>query len=419
MGEPIRNILIIGGGFGGLEAALYLRNELGDTVNLTLLSDKSEFIFRPYLSYVPFGLWPDRLRIDLVAFCETQGIRFVHDRADTIHPTEKRVLVGDQDLTYDVLMIATGAGIGPESVPGLYEYAYLPWRTSEAMILQGALERLASDCKKGTRKQVVFLVPPGNLWAGPLYEIAFMFEQWLRVQAIRPQVRVQFLTYQDTVMPDFGPDVHQVIVDAFSKRHVRVQTSQFFKHVQEGKIELADGETVAFDLLIAAPTYVPTVKWKDLPTDASGFLKTEMLTRQVKNFPNVYVVGDASEYPIKQAYLALLQADAAAEHIVSRVQGRDPRFSFEAMGVWLMEQLDQALLATVPFEEKQAVPVSGNADYYVGKIPVGEQRRLYIRAHLPWRFDAANPLYAGLMWKGTETGIKVLSYLAREEPDSN
>lgn len=417
MPESFRHILIVGGGFGGLEAALYLRHTLGPDVKLTLISEQSVFVFRPYLSYVPFGLWPDRLEIDLLSFCDAQGVRFIQDRVDAVLPDRKQVLVGQTHYGYDALLLATGVSLGPESVPGLYTHAYLPWRTTEAVLMQGALERLAADSRKGAHKQVVFLVPPGNLWAGPLYEMAFMFERWLQVQTIRAQVRVQFLTHQSTLMPDFGQDVQTLLEGAFNERHIHVQTGQTYRSVTPEAVVLGTGAEVAFDLLVAAPTYAPSVHWTPLPTDEAGFLKTETASRQVQGYPDVYAIGDASDYPIKQAYLALLQADAAAEHLCARMQGRTPTFGFEPMGVWLMEQLDQALLATVPLTAPHAD--SGDAQgegYFVGKMPVGENRRLHIRAHLPWRFDAANPLYAGLLWKGTETGLKVLSYLEREGP---
>ena len=54
------NILVLGGGFGGLETAFYLRMKLEDRANITLVSDRDYFLFKPNTIYIPFGLDPDR-----------------------------------------------------------------------------------------------------------------------------------------------------------------------------------------------------------------------------------------------------------------------------------------------------------------------------------------------------------------------
>jgi len=48
-------VMVLGGGFGGLEALFYLKHVLGDRADLTLVSDRSYFVFKPNTIYIPFG----------------------------------------------------------------------------------------------------------------------------------------------------------------------------------------------------------------------------------------------------------------------------------------------------------------------------------------------------------------------------
>ena len=60
------------------------------------------------------------------------------------------------------------------------------------------------------------------------------------------------------------------------------------------------------------------MRYAALPSDDRGFLATEPATRQVVDHPDIYAPGDAGDFPVKQAFLAFLQADTVAEHIARR-----------------------------------------------------------------------------------------------------
>jgi sulfide:quinone oxidoreductase len=51
-------VVVLGGGFGGLEAAFLLRMRLGDRAGITVISDQPTFLFKPNTIYIPFGLDP-------------------------------------------------------------------------------------------------------------------------------------------------------------------------------------------------------------------------------------------------------------------------------------------------------------------------------------------------------------------------
>jgi sulfide:quinone oxidoreductase len=73
-------ILVLGGGFGGLESLFYLKHVLADRANLTLVTDRPYFLFKPNTIYIPFGDAPEKFEIDLVHPCKSRGFTWFRRR---------------------------------------------------------------------------------------------------------------------------------------------------------------------------------------------------------------------------------------------------------------------------------------------------------------------------------------------------
>ena len=118
------HVVVLGGGFAGLEGAYALRQKVGERARITLVSDQDHFLFRPNSIYVPFGLDPAKLRVPLAKPLAARGIEYVSDRAVGVDIGAGRVeLEAGAALPYDRLVIATGSGMRPEEIPGLAEHA--------------------------------------------------------------------------------------------------------------------------------------------------------------------------------------------------------------------------------------------------------------------------------------------------------
>ncbi len=399
--DPVR-IVVAGGGFGGLEAALYLRQRLGEEAAITLVSDQTHFLFRPYLTYVPFGLEPEDVRIDLRSTARSHGIAFRKGRAGGLDPAARRLDVDDKALAFDYLIVATGAKAGPQKIPGLADRAFTIWNSDDMERLRDAFQRLLRATHAGHRQRVVFLVPPGCDWAGPLYEMAFMLATWLQAHDARGAVDLVLATWDSTHLSVLGPDVHTAITRELDERGIETHTSWVARRIENETVESTE-DALSFDLLVTTPTYTAAADWAPLPVDEQGFLQVAHASRLVDGHSHVYAVGDASDFPVKQAFLALLQADAAAEHLAARVRNAEPAFSFDAHSLWVMDQLDQALFTRVPLNQDGAAAE-------INRMPAGEMQRMLLSARLP-RLFGENPLYAGLVWKGTRVGLKILKHL--------
>ena len=167
-----------------------------------------------------------------------------------------------------------------------------------------------------------------------------------------------------------------------------------------------------FDLLVSFPPYVAAKRYDALPSDDRGFLQTDPQTRQVVGQPDVYAPGDAGDFPVKQAFLALLQSDSVAEHLAARITGRDFATPFDPVSMCVMEMFDKATFAQVPLEvtgdpsHPVRVRPGTDGDYKVGVSPLWRLGKKMLGFYLPMRFGAGEPFHAGAGWKAMDVGLK-------------
>ncbi|WP_158888122.1 NAD(P)/FAD-dependent oxidoreductase [Amycolatopsis anabasis] len=407
-------VVVLGSGFAGLETAFLLRTRLNEReVDLTVVSDRDDFLFKPNTIYLPFGSGEARLHIPLAKPFRRRAIGHrvasvtgIDTGRGTVHTRR------GNPVPYDHLVIATGAGMRPAEIPGLAEYGRQIWTPGQMHRLGEDLQWVAQNARHGHEQRVLFLVPPGNKCAGPLYELAFMLDTWLRRREVRHQVTLEFATCEGSFIQAFGPRLHDVVVGEFAERDITGHTGLVVDKISEQEVVFTDGSSRKYDVLITFPPYVAATEYEGLPTDDRGFLTCEPGTRAVSGHPEIFAPGDAGDFPVKQAFLALLQADAVAETIAGEIQHTTPAAGFEPTSMCVMEMFDKATFAQVPLTltGNPARPVAVDAvaghDYRVGTSPIWRLGKKALGVYLPARFRAGLPFHAGTGWRIMETGLR-------------
>ena len=412
-GKP--RVVVLGGGFAGLETVFYLRSKLGPRIDLTLVSDQESFLFKPNTIYIPFGADPASLVIPLAKPTAKRDIRLLRGAVESVDPDMRRVRVGGEKLHYDYLVVATGASMRPEEIPGLAEHAETIWTPAEMRSLGEELSRLVERARTGEELTILFDVPPFNKCAGPLYEIVFMVETWLRRKGVRDRFALAYTTFEQSFIQAFGPKLHDVVVDEFMHREIEGRTDMRLASVDRERAHFENGDTIAHDLLVAFPPYVAAVDYPAFPTDERGFIQTDTGSRRVVGHERAFAPGDAGDFPVKQAFLAFLQADAVAEAIVGDVEAREPAATFDPISMCVMEEFDKATFAQVPLyvtdDPERPVAVRPDADgtYRVGVSPAWRLGKKLLGLYLPMRFRAGLPFHAGLPWQAMNVGLKGMS----------
>jgi sulfide:quinone oxidoreductase len=221
-------------------------------------------------------------------------------------------------------------------------------------------------------------------------------------------------TYESGYIQAFGPRLNTTVEQEFMQRGVSGYREYAVSSVEAGRVNYANGQSLPYDLLVSFPPYAAGMQFPGLPIDERGFIATERTTRQVVGHPEIYAVGDAGDFPVKQAFLAFLQSDAAAEHLAAQVLGTVPTVHFEPTSMCVMEEFDSAIFAQVPLEytDDPSHPlrvIAGDSAYKVGRSPLWRLGKQLLGVYLPWRFGAGNAFHAGLPWKGMELGLKAMS----------
>jgi NADH dehydrogenase FAD-containing subunit len=358
-------VAVVGGGFAGLEAAFTLREILGEHVELPLVVDSPYFLTRPNNIYVPFGRDP-RLHVPLSSPAARRDLTLHRSPLIGLDPDANRIDLADgTSIPYDYLVLATGAAMRPAEIPGLDEYAHTVWTPDRAKTLGTELKRVAEFARAKRDQSVLFLVPRGNQCSAPLYDMALLLEEWLRSELVRDHVAIELTTYEGRYLEAFGPDLHGAARAEFAARGITGTTGAEVDTVHPDRVTYTDGTTRPYDLLITFPPHVAAVPYSGLPANERGFLKTDPATSRVMGTENVFAPGDAGDFAVKLAYLALRQADAAADEIAWRI---DP---------------------TAKGDRRRL-------DFQVGVSPLWNPGRMSVRVYMPRLFAAGRPSQTGI-----------------------
>src|SRR5918995_2337626 len=120
----MKRVLILGGGFGGSAAARRLKQTLGEEDEVILVDRRDHFMvgFRKTWALTGQSALEEGQRpLDSLT---SLGIRVMRDPVTRIDPTSRTAWMGDQRLSADALVVALGADLAPEAIPGLQEHAY-------------------------------------------------------------------------------------------------------------------------------------------------------------------------------------------------------------------------------------------------------------------------------------------------------
>ncbi len=142
--EPKKlSVVIVGGGFGGIAAALELERHRLPGLKITLISDKSHFEYHPGLYHVVTGKSPLEVCVPIVEILKDKAIEFENDQIVDIN-FEKRIAVGSSGSHYsfEYLILALGAETAYFNIPGLKEFSFGFKSITEALKLKEHLHHL-------------------------------------------------------------------------------------------------------------------------------------------------------------------------------------------------------------------------------------------------------------------------------------
>lgn len=336
MSSGRKRVVVVGGSFGGVNAAYELRRKLPKDAEITVISRDAEFTFIPSLPWVVMG-WrdPSRLQVRLDAPLQRRGIRFVHGEVKEFDPPACEVRTSRQTYPYDALVVASGAELDYAAVPGMGPQAGQTFSTftcAEAAASRDGLARvLAAD--KG---RIVIGAAAGASCVGPAYEIVMMIDTVLKRARKRHRFSITFVT-PEPFLGHFGVGgigaSPGMVQDEFANRHIDSVVNARIASVDPGRLILADGSEHPFDFSLVIPAFLgsPFVRGVDGLANPRGFITVTPQLASTK-FANVYAAGvvvaiappGPTPVPVavpKTGHMTELMAQAAARNIAAEFTG--------------------------------------------------------------------------------------------------
>lgn len=302
----MHEVVVAGGGIAGAECLLALRDLVGGRAHLTLVAPEAEHPIEALAPAAVFG-FAECSSIPIDELCSFTGARLILASATALDVAAKSfTLSTGETLAYDTAVLALGAC--SVAMTGA-DLTYMG--TASA----AQLEALGSALESGAVGSVAVLVPPGNGWTLPAYELAMLLADK------GPDAAITLLTPEPSALSAFGPHAGSVIEWLLAERRVRLRTNVFAESAGHGCLRLMPGdERFAADRIVALPSALgPAVE--GLPADDAGFIPVDQ-TQRVRATDGLYAIGDCTAFPIKQGGLAAQQADVAAAEI-ARALGAD------------------------------------------------------------------------------------------------
>ncbi|MCE9569933.1 MAG: FAD-dependent oxidoreductase, partial [Rhodocyclales bacterium] len=182
-------IVILGAGFAALTAVRELRRRSPDA-RITLIAPKAEFVYLPSLIWVPTGIRQGKdLILPLGRFIKDHAVEFVSGRVTGLEDGGRTVVTDQGKVANDALIIATG-GRFIKKLPGIEHALTLCEGLASAEAIRDRLQKMTSG-----RIAMGFGGNPNEpsaMRGGPMFELLFGIDTWLRRQGRRDSVELTF-----------------------------------------------------------------------------------------------------------------------------------------------------------------------------------------------------------------------------------
>ncbi|MBT0651615.1 NAD(P)/FAD-dependent oxidoreductase [Geomobilimonas luticola] len=358
MTEPVCRVVIVGGGFAGLNAAKVLGNVQG--VEVTLLDSRNYHLFQPLLYQVAMaGLNPSDIASPIRSMlARYRNVRVLLDEVVTIDLPRRQVVTRDDPLPYDYLILACGtqhAYFGRDEwephAPGLKTLEQATEIRRRVLTAFEEAEKCTDDPER-RRQLLTFVVvgggPTGVELAGAIAEMS-RFTLAHDFRSIDPRMSQVILVEGGArILGAFAEPLADNASRSLARLGVQVWTSCLVTSVDANGIEACEKSVPAATVIWAAGVEAsPLGRGLGVPLDPQGRVHVER-TLNIRGYPEVFVVGDQAHcldeegnpYP-GLAPVALQQGRSAARNILRDLAGR-PRREFSYLDKGMMAAIGRS-----------------------------------------------------------------------------
>ncbi len=350
------HVVIVGGGFGGLHAAL----SLGDApVKVTLIDKRNFHLFQPLLYQVATGgLSPAEISSPLRSILnKQQNTTVLMGEVQDVDPQQQKIFLNKGEINYDTLIVATGVShhyFGNEqwapTAPGLKTVEdALEMRRRIFMAFEAAEKE--HDAEK-RRAWLTFVIvgggPTGVELAGAISELAYSTLKKDFRNIDTAEAKIILVEGMDRVLPPYSPDLSAKAEESLVNLGVEVRTKALVTNIADKLVTIRQGDDTTI-------VEARTVLWAaGVKASAMGGILAEhtgaeldrvgrVMVEQdlsIKGYPQIFVLGDLANFtkpdgkPLAGvAPVATQEGKYVADLIVKRLEGKtSPAFEYNDAG---------------------------------------------------------------------------------------
>jgi sulfide:quinone oxidoreductase len=313
-----KQIVVLGGGSGGIVAASELGRRLGRDHDVILIDRNPFHVYMPAFLMVMTGHRRPRDITRDLSRLKRWGVRVITATIDGIDTGAQTVHLDGQRLGYDELIVSLGLETHPEAIPGSLEAGALhPWELTGALRCHDALTHFEGG-------RIVVGLPPGPYRCPPApFETLFSIDWLLSRRGVRDRTTIGFASPNPA--PSGPPDSVPVWLEAGAQaREVATHYGFTMSRVDPDQRRLLaeDGRELPYDLLFVVPPHRPAQVLLDSGLAGPTGVKVDPETLATQ-WPHVWAIGDGADFPgSKAGVVAHQQADVVAHNIAARLTGQ-------------------------------------------------------------------------------------------------
>ncbi len=331
---PGKKILILGGGFGGVRAAITARALLGSEHTVTLIDRNRRTYIGGAMPLLIIGERETAQASRSLGRLGNRGVRFVEAEATKIDLAARAVRTKAGTFDYDYLVVGLGADYDWAAVPGSAEaYSFYDIETARR------LRRRVNSLRRG---KVVIAVASTPYKCPPApYEAAMLLRWHLKRTGASRDVEIDVYTPEDAPLPVAGQAACDALALAMSERGITFHPRAGVKEVSEDgrSASFSDGSSTDADVIVTVPTHrAARVIVEAGLTAGKPWVPVNTATLETST-PGVFAVGDvnmvlmATGRPMpKSGVFASAEGDLVARNVAARVAGGAPPAAFAGEG---------------------------------------------------------------------------------------